>query len=284
MVARPVADEVTRRRRSRWRAPRCAPPAARGTDRRARAAGRSRCRPGGRASRRPLMCVSARPRSNSYMPESKMPLTVKRLHARHEARGRRAALGRHEHHACRPLRRASSAASALPRMMRILAGLERFERALAHAAAEAHGLHLFFRQDAAHHGAGHALAVGEQPARFDERHHGDDAAARCAASACASRQSAISPSTPVMVACEVTDSMRLRSSRLEAVQHRQHHDEHRHAEREADHRHRRDERHEAAAMRGAQVARADEPFVGRSAIYSYRSASAGGMREARNAG
>ena len=67
---------------------------------------------------------------------------------------------------------------------------------------------------------------------------------------------------------------------LETVEHRQHDDEHRDAERQPDDRHGRDERHEAAAMRGAQVARTDEPFV----AHSYRSASAGGTREARNAG
>jgi hypothetical protein len=35
----------------------------------------------------------------------------------------------------------------------------------------------------------------------------------CAAVACFERQSGMTPSTPVMVACEVTVSMRLRSSR-----------------------------------------------------------------------
>ena len=35
----------------------------------------------------------------------------------------------------------------------------------------------------------------------------------CAAVACLERQSGMTPSTPVMVACEVTASMRLRSSR-----------------------------------------------------------------------
>src|SRR5881227_3151075 len=49
---------------------------------------------------------------------------------------------------------------------------------------------------------------------------------------------------------------------LEAVHDRQHDDERRHPERQPAHRDQRDEGYEAAPVGRAQIARADEPFVG----------------------
>src|SRR5207302_11236283 len=70
---------------------------------------------------------------------------------------------------------------------------------------------------------------------------------------------------------------------LEAVHDRQHDDERRHPERQPAHRDQRDEGYEAAPVGRAQIARADEPFVG-AHRYSSRSASAGAVGGARTAG
>ena len=125
--------------------------------------------------------------------------------------------------------------------------------------------------------------IGEKAPRFDERNHGQRR--RVLLSVCLGL-------TPVCHLAFDAGDGGVRSHgqhaaaqlALETVEHRQHDDQHRDAERQPDDRHGRDERHESAAMRGAQVTRAYLPFIGPFEAHSYLSASAGGTRDARNAG
>ncbi len=98
-----------------------------------------------------------------------------------------------------------------------------------------------------------ALAIGEQAARLDERRHGHHVGLprRVLLRLAPIRNLAFETRDDGM-RCDRQDAAA--QFLLEAIEHRHDHDEHGHAQRQADHRHERHERHEAAAMRGTQVA------------------------------
>ena len=207
-----------------------------------------------------LRCMSARPRSYSYMPDSKIPLTVKRRLRGSKPAGVTLPSGVMSTTFC-PTVTPSSWARAEPRMTRYLPACQVGKRTGFQARAQPDSLHLFFRQHAAHHGARDSLAIREQAARFDIGHRRLDSRH--------ARGRGL-PRTPVGDrAVEAGDGgMRGHGEHpaaklfLETVEHRQDHDEYGDAERQAEHRHGSDEGHESAAVLRPQVANSYLPFIG----------------------
>ncbi len=204
--------------------------------------------------------MSARPRSYSYMPDSKIPLTVKRRLRGSKPAGVTLPSGVMSTTFC-PTVTPSSCGEGGAENDPVLARLQVGKRTGFQARAQPDGLHLFFRQHAAHHGARDSLTIREQAARFDIGHRRLDSRH--------ARGRGL-PGTPVRdLAVEAGDGgMRGHGEHpaaellLEAVEHRQDHDEYRDAERQAEHRHGSDEGHESAAVLRPQVANSYLPFIG----------------------
>ena len=142
----------------------------------------------------------------------------------------------------------------------ILARFQVLETAALHVPADVGDPVLLLRQDAAHDGPAYRRTVGQQALGADERRGGHHLLV-----ARGPRRHVL----PVGKRSTRAAQLNVRSDAeypgsdlaLEAVHDRQHGDQHRHAERDADHRHQRDKRNEMAAALGARVTHPDEELV-----------------------
>jgi hypothetical protein len=141
-----------------------------------------------------------------------------------------------------------------------LARAQRVERAGAHVLREIGDFVFLVGQDAAHHRAAHRLAVRQHGLRLHEgraRHH-----ARML-------RGNLGDALPVREAVIFGEDLQVRDHTedagahflLEAVHHRQDHDQRPHADRDADHRHRGIDADEAVAAPGARIAQPDHELV-----------------------
>ena len=206
------------------------------------------------------MCTSARPRSYSYMPDSNMPLTVKRRMRGTTPAGVAVPCGAmtttDRRHATLQL-----AASALPRMIRYFPGSRSSMRPLVRCAP----MPVALRSSSGstpRRWRRRFRAVCEHRLRLDVRHRGLTTPGCFEPPAAPGCQSGRSHRRPGEGGVRGDAEHAGAQLALEAVHDRQHDDQRRHAQHQAEHRHQRDERHEAAPVRRAQVARADQPFVG----------------------
>src|SRR6185503_20231547 len=202
-----------------------------------------------------LMCTSARPRSYSYMPDSKMPATVKRRLRGTNPAGVTLPSGAISTTDC-PCRTPSSSASADPRMMRYLPA----SRSVSEPDLRRSPSPTAFTSSSGNTPRTMAPATGDQATGLDERHRGLHARRA---------RGLLLLAAPVGDVAVVAADGGVRGHRqhavaqllFESVEHRQHDDQHGHAYAQAEHRHERHEGHEAAAVLRAQVTYADEPLV-----------------------